>query len=144
MNAHYRMTALAAILAGTALFGAGCSDRTPADRTASNTPAAPSTTAPSTIAPSTTAPSTSSAASSDTNRTATEVVSDAAITGKVKAAVMAEPGIRSLKIDVDTKDGIVTLNGKVDSQEHKERAMQVAQNVNGVKSVVDNLSVSAS
>lgn len=130
MNAQHRMTLLAAIVAGTALFGAGCGNNsTPADRTASNA---------------TTPPATSRAPTADRTASAKEVVNDAAITGKVKAAVMAEPGISSLKINVDTKDGVVTLNGKIDTQEHKDRAIQVAQSVDGVKSVVDNLTLSAS
>lgn len=130
MNAQHRMTLLAAIVAGTALFGAGCGNNsTPADRSASNAMTPPATS--STTAPQRTA-------------SAKEAMSDAAITGKVKAAVMAEPGIRSLKIDVDTKDGVVTLNGKIDTQEQKNRAMQVAQGVDGVKSVVDHLTLGAS
>jgi hypothetical protein len=130
MNAQHRMTLLAATLAGMALFGAGCGNNTtPADRNAAN-PMTP--------------PATSSMATPDRTATPKATPSDAAITGKVKAAVMAEPGIRSLKIDVDTKDGVVTLNGKIDSQQHKDRAMQIAQNVDGVKSVVNNLTVEAS
>jgi len=57
---------------------------------------------------------------------------------------MAEPGLRSLEINVDTRDNIVTLNGTVDSQEKKQRAMQIAQKVEGVKSVSDNLVVKSS
>jgi hyperosmotically inducible protein len=71
-------------------------------------------------------------------------VDDAAITTKVKTALMAEPGLRSLEINVDTHDNVVTLNGTVDSQEKKQRAMQIAQGVDGVKSVSDNLVVKAS
>ena len=71
-------------------------------------------------------------------------VDDAAITTKVKTALMAEPGLRSLEIDVDTRDNVVTLNGTVDSQEKKQRAMQIAQGVDGVKSVSDNLVVKSS
>jgi len=130
MNAQHRMTVLAAALAGMALFGAGCGNNsTPADRNASNA---------------TTPPATSSTTAPERTASAKGAINDAAITGKVKAAVMAEPGIRSLKIDVDTRDGVVTLNGKIDSQEHKDRAMQVAQSVEGVKSVVDNLMVGTS
>ena len=68
----------------------------------------------------------------------------AALTTKVKTALMAEPGLRSLEINVDTRDNIVTLNGTVDSQEKKQRAMQIAQKVEGVKSVSDNLVVKSS
>ena len=63
------------------------------------------------------------------------------ITTSVKTAVLAEPGLSSLKIEVDTKDGVVTLSGTVATQELKSRATQIAQNTNGVRSVVDNLAV---
>ncbi len=136
MNAQHRMTLLATIVAGTALFGAGCGNNsTPADKTASNVMTPPATSS------AMTPPATSSAPAGDRTANAKEAMSDAAITGKVKAAVMAEPGIRSLNINVDTKDGVVTLNGKIDSKEHKDRAMQIAQGVDGVKSVVDNLTL---
>jgi hyperosmotically inducible protein len=59
----------------------------------------------------------------------------------VKTAVLAEPGLKSLQINVDTKDAVVTLSGTVDSPELKSRAVQIAQGVQGVKSVNDNLSV---
>jgi osmotically-inducible protein OsmY len=73
------------------------------------------------------------------NRTS-EVMDDATLTGKVKAAMLAEPGLRSLQIGVSTKDSVVTLSGSVESAALKERAKQVAGNVAGVRSVVDNLS----
>jgi hyperosmotically inducible protein len=79
-----------------------------------------------------------------TAKNAGDKVDDAAITTKVKTALMAEPGLRSLEINVDTRDNVVTLNGTVDSQEKKQRAMQIAQGIDGVKSVADNLVVKAS
>jgi osmotically-inducible protein OsmY len=66
---------------------------------------------------------------------------DAALTAKVKAALMAEPGIDSLQIDVDTANGRVTLTGEADSAQNRQRALQVARNVDGVSGVVDRLSV---
>lgn len=72
------------------------------------------------------------------------VIDDAAITAKVKSAVLAEPGLKTLQIDVDTKDAVVTLRGTVDNDALKSRATQIAQNVNGVRSVVDNLDVKPS
>jgi osmotically-inducible protein OsmY len=66
---------------------------------------------------------------------------DAALTAKVKSALMAEPGIDSLQIDVDTNGGRVTLSGEVDSPENRSRALQVARGVDGVSGVVDRLSM---
>jgi hyperosmotically inducible protein len=66
---------------------------------------------------------------------------DAAITTKVKSAVFAEPGLKASQISVDTKDGVVVLSGMVDKPEVKERAVQIAGQVDGVRSVVDNLAI---
>ena len=67
---------------------------------------------------------------------------DAALTAKVKSALIAEPGLKALSINVDTADGVITLNGTANSPENRDKAVQVAQNVPGVKSVRDNLVVS--
>lgn len=69
---------------------------------------------------------------------------DTALTAKVKSAIFAEPGLKSMEIDVDTVDGIVTLTGTVDSPQHIESAKQAAQKVDGVKSVNNQLTVKAS
>jgi len=66
---------------------------------------------------------------------------DAAITAKVKTALIGEPGLKALKIDVDTANGVVTLTGSVDSPQNLDRATQVAQAVEGVKSVDNRLNV---
>ena len=69
--------------------------------------------------------------------------SDATITGKVKSALAADVGLKTVtNINVDTdKGGVVTLKGKVDSADMKKRAEQVAKKVNGVKSVKNQLEV---
>lgn len=144
MNQRNRMPILVLAAASFALLGAGCSDRTP-----NTTSSAPSTT----YAPST-SPTTGDkiGAAADRVATATDkatanaavAIDDTAITTKVKAAVLAEPGLQSLKIEVDTKDAVVTLAGTVDSPALKERATQIAQNVGGVRRVVDNLVVKSS
>jgi osmotically-inducible protein OsmY len=46
-----------------------------------------------------------------------------------------------LKIDVDTKDGVVTLNGLADTAEAKERATKIAQDTKGVREVRNHLTV---
>lgn len=78
-----------------------------------------------------------------TERVAT-AADDTAITAKVKAAILAEPGLKSLQIDVDTKNATVTLTGNVDSDMLRDRAKQIAMSTDGVKNVVDNLSVKPS
>jgi hyperosmotically inducible periplasmic protein len=122
-RSRMRMTILAALVAGP--FLAGCGDRS------TNSAGARLDRSMDKIASATQAGAADAAASVD----------DAAITAKVKAAVLAEPGLRTLQIDVDTNDGVVTLSGVVDSPALKERAAQVAQGVGGVRSVRDNLAI---
>lgn len=64
---------------------------------------------------------------------------DTEITAKVKAAVFAEPGLRTLQISVDTVNGVVTLTGSVDSAASRERAKSLAGAVAGVKEVDNKL-----
>lgn len=73
--------------------------------------------------------------------TAMDVVDDAAITAKVSAGLAEDPALSALKIDVDTRNGIVTLNGPAPTQEAKDRATSIAQNVKGVGSVVNHLTL---
>jgi hyperosmotically inducible protein len=67
---------------------------------------------------------------------------NAALTAKVKSALAADVGLRTLTgIDVDSQGTIVTLKGKIDTEENKRRAEQVAQRVEGVSSVKNQLTV---
>lgn len=68
-------------------------------------------------------------------------IEDAAITAKVKTALIGEPGLKALQINVDTANGVVTLRGTVDSPTNIDRAIQVAQAVHGVKAVQNRLTV---
>ena len=72
-----------------------------------------------------------------------EAVSDTTITGKVKSALAADVGLKTITgIDVDSdKGGVVTLKGKVNSADIKKRAEMVAKKVSGVKSVKNQLTV---
>lgn len=64
---------------------------------------------------------------------------DTEITAKVKAAIFAEPGLKSLQISVDTEDGVVTLSGSVDSLPNSDRAQSLAGAVAGVRKVENRL-----
>lgn len=66
---------------------------------------------------------------------------DAGITTKVKSKFLGDTGVPGLKIDVDTKDGIVTLTGTVETAAEKQRAVELAKATEGVKSVVDQIKV---
>ena len=68
-------------------------------------------------------------------------LSDASITTKVKSKFLGDTDVPGLKIDVDTKDGVVTLTGTVETAAEKQRAMELAKATDGVKSVVDRIKV---
>jgi hyperosmotically inducible protein len=70
-----------------------------------------------------------------------EVVGDAAITTAVKAKLLGDTTTPGLSINVDTKDGVVTLSGAVKNTVESERAMSVARDTDGVKRVVNNLKI---
>lgn len=71
------------------------------------------------------------------------VMDDVEITTKVKAAIFAEPGLKTLQISVDTIKGVVTLSGSVDSQADSDQAKGLAGAVSGVKEVVNHLALKA-
>lgn len=66
---------------------------------------------------------------------------DPGITTAVKAKFAADDVVKAYKIDVDTRDRVVTLTGAVDSSQAKERAVTLARGTDGVNNVVDNLTV---
>ena len=72
---------------------------------------------------------------------AKDKVADATITAKVKSALMGEPELKALQIHIDTDNGVVTLTGSVDTPQKLELATQVAQRVEGVKSVDNRLNM---
>ncbi|HSB41062.1 MAG TPA: BON domain-containing protein [Methylomirabilota bacterium] len=71
-------------------------------------------------------------------------VSDSWITSKTKIALFADERVKGTQVSVDTmKGGVVHLRGKVDSAEAKAAAEQIAANIEGVKSVKNDLQVVA-
>jgi osmotically-inducible protein OsmY len=74
-------------------------------------------------------------------REAGAVIEDAAITSAVKSKFLADTAVSGLKIDVDTKDGIVTLSGMVATRAEADRAAAIARDTNGVTRVVNNLRI---
>jgi hyperosmotically inducible protein len=76
-----------------------------------------------------------------TAESAGEYMDDAAITAKVKWAILSDPDLKVLQISVATTDGVVSLTGSVDSQQSIDRASEVARNTPNVKSVENNLTV---
>jgi len=73
-----------------------------------------------------------------------EKISDGWITTKINWFFVGEDLLKDSKIDVDTKDHVVTLKGTVLSQAGRTRAVELAKATEGVKNVVDQLTVRTS
>ena len=72
---------------------------------------------------------------------AEHAVENGALTSKIKAKMALDDSVKALDINVDTADGVVTLTGTVRSQAERTRAVQLARETAGVKSVNDRLTV---
>ena len=75
-----------------------------------------------------------------TDRTAGQVIDDSVLTGKVKSALIADSRTKAYQINVTTKEGVVHLNGVVDSAAAKMAATEVVQSIEGVRAVDNKLS----
>jgi osmotically-inducible protein OsmY len=64
-----------------------------------------------------------------------KAMSDTAITASIKADFLKDPDLSVLKIDVDTKGGVVTLNGLAADEQARGRAEKMASAIKGVKEV---------
>lgn len=100
-----------------------------------NTAANNATTTTTTV---TTGPRTSVAGIPESTRAS---LGDAAITASIKTDLLKDPDLSVLKIDVDTKDGVVTLNGLADNEAARKRAGQLAGAIKGVREVRNHLTV---
>lgn len=74
-------------------------------------------------------------------RQAGDRIDDVQITTQVKTGLAVDESLKALSIDVDTKDGVVTLMGTAPSATAKTRAGEIARNVRDVKSVNNQLTV---
>jgi osmotically-inducible protein OsmY len=70
-----------------------------------------------------------------------QATGDAALTAAVKTKLLADRSVSGLKIDVDTRNGVVTLTGTVNNATEKSEAVRIARATDGVKTVRDNLKV---
>jgi osmotically-inducible protein OsmY len=74
-------------------------------------------------------------------KTVGETIDDTTITTRVKTAMLNDPAVGGLRIDVDTFKGTVTLSGRVKSRAEHDQAIIIARGVNGVIEVKDALQV---
>lgn len=72
---------------------------------------------------------------------AAQALDDGALTAKIKAKMALDDYVKALDINVDTKEGIVTLSGRVKSTEVRDRALRLASETDGVRSVKDRIEI---
>ena len=133
-NISYLVCAMLASLALTA-----CNKN---DESVSQADVPPSAMSEQTPAPSSdmaAAPSTDAGASTQSNMG--QLVDDASITASVRTEIVKDPDLSNLQISVDTKGGVVTLEGKTTSEAARTKAVQIARAVTGVTDVNNRLIV---
>ena len=74
-------------------------------------------------------------------KTVGETIDDATITTRVKTAILNDPDVGGLRIDVDTFKGVVTLSGRVRAKEDEVKAIELARKVGGVADVKSSLQI---
>jgi osmotically-inducible protein OsmY len=68
-------------------------------------------------------------------------VTDDSITDQVRIKLASDPVVKGGAMQVDVKQGVVTLSGAVEQDKQKEKAEKIARKVKGVKQVVNNLEI---
>jgi len=76
-----------------------------------------------------------------THRSTGTYVDDKAVEAKVKKELLADPDVKGLAVNVEVNKGRVQLSGFVDSLAQKNRAAELARNVEGVQYVKNDLTV---
>lgn len=74
-------------------------------------------------------------------KTVGETIDDATITTRVKAALLNDPDVAGLRIDVDTFKGVVTLSGSVRTAAERDKAVTIARRISGVSDVKSTLQI---
>ncbi|MDH3631462.1 MAG: BON domain-containing protein [Gammaproteobacteria bacterium] len=78
-------------------------------------------------------------ASTATKEGTGEYLDSTVITTKVKAAIFNEPTLKTFEINVETFKGVVQLSGFVNSQADIDKAVEIVQQIKGVKSVKNDM-----
>jgi osmotically-inducible protein OsmY len=66
---------------------------------------------------------------------------DAGITTNVKTKLAADDTVKAYQVDVDTRNGVVTLSGAVENTAAKDQAIRIARETDGVRDVIDQIRV---
>ena len=72
---------------------------------------------------------------------ARDAVTQGTLTAKIKSKMALDDLVKASAIDVDTQNGVVTLTGTVATEAERQRAVQLARETEGVRSVQDRLRV---
>jgi osmotically-inducible protein OsmY len=80
-------------------------------------------------------------AGTQTRESTGEYIDDAAITTKVKSAMIADKEVSAYPISVETIKGVVHLTGTANTRHEADRAAEIARGVAGVKSVNNDIRV---
>jgi osmotically-inducible protein OsmY len=76
-----------------------------------------------------------------THRSTAQTADDGYIATKVKTAILADEGLKGNEVKVETYRGVVQLSGFVDNAEQASRAVSIAEKVNGVQSVKNDMRI---
>jgi hyperosmotically inducible protein len=74
-------------------------------------------------------------------RTAGRYIDDKMLVAKIKTALAEDPVVKAHEVNVEVREGVAQLAGFVDTSEQKSRAAEVTSNIDGVKSVDNQLDV---
>ena len=69
------------------------------------------------------------------------VVDDGVLTAKLKSALLVDPTVKGIDVKIETRKGEVQLSGFVDDQTQIDRAMTIARNMEGVRSVENKMTL---
>jgi hyperosmotically inducible protein len=80
-------------------------------------------------------------AAKEASHAAREALGDGALTAKIKAKMALDDKVKALNLNVDTANQVVTVSGKVRSNAERERALALARETDGVRQVIDRLTI---
>ena len=140
--AHCRAGVVAIVAVGLGISLAGCQKTTTTTEIPGGSTTTTTYSAPAIPALSASAGNALSGASQALGK-AQEKFDNGALSAKVKTALLAAADVKALQIDVDSKDGVVTLNGTQETAVSVDRAAAVARGTDGVTSVENKLTVKA-
>ena len=134
-----------AVLLSAAMLAAGC-DRASTQGTAYNNSGNSAAPAPANPVPTTgtaadKSPPAMTGPTTNLNPGGANVVNDTVTTGKIKAAIAADSGMKDSDVSVSTNSGVVTLAGTVKSQDQVTIATNLAQRQEGVARVESSIAV---